>query len=355
MPAPKPFLVEARGCGNSDCMVALSPADSDLDCLGLETPIGRIDRALKQLWEGDEAKTRASLINLAIYTEDAGQLITDNSLLDHVAAQHACRALLILALPESQPPRARAWIQALCRPYQGKQVVCSEQISFVLEGGNAAQVQNIVFAHLDSDLPLVVLWQADLSKNFEERLYSRIDTLFIDSARWDDPARQFDALLVAMHAETGGFDVRDLAWTRSHFMRTALASCFQGAMVCQNLAKLKGVRITHLKGQRTTALLLAAWINQRLNASLSVDLIEKDSGPALHSLVLEGEGVRGEVRRECESCFVRVSSTCGEQTYEELLPADKDSDADLVSELLSRFHGSTLYTTMLPFVRSMLK
>lgn len=329
--------------------------DSDLDRLGLETPIGRIDRALKQLWEGDEAKTRASLINLAVYTEDSCLLVADNELLDHVAAQHACRALLILALPEAKPPRARAWIQALCRPYQGKQIVCSEQISFVLEGGDAAQVQNIVFAHLDSDLPLVVWWQADLSKNFEERLYSRIDTLVIDSARWADPVRQFDALLVAMNAETGDFDVRDLAWTRSHFMRTALATCFQDPASCHNLAKLRNIHITHLKGQRTTALLLAVWINQRLKAELSVELIEKDTGPALQGLVLEGDGIRGEVRRECDSCFVKVSSTCGENTREELLPADVDSDAELVTELLSRFHGSTLYSTLLPFVHSMLK
>lgn len=329
--------------------------DSDLDRLGLETPISRIDSALKQLWDGDEAKTRASITNLAIYTEDRCQLMADNELLDHVAAQHACRALLILSLPESQPQRARAWIQALCRPYQGKQVVCSEQISFVLEGGDAAQVQNIVFAHLDSDLPLVVWWQADLTKNFEEHFYSRIDTLIIDSSRWEDPARQFDALLTALNSETGGFDVRDLAWTRSHFMRTALATCFQDATACHNLSNLQTIRITHLKGQRATALLLAAWINQRLKGKLSLELVEKDSGPALQELVLEGPGVRGEVRRECESCFVKVSSICGEQTREELLPADVDSDADLVTELLSRFHGSTLYSSMLPYVRSMLK
>ena len=329
--------------------------DSDLDRLGLETPISRIDSALKQLWDGDEAKTRASITNLAIYTEDRCQLMADNELLDHVAAQHACRALLILSLPESQPQRARAWIQALCRPYQGKQVVCSEQISFVLEGGDAAQVQNIVFAHLDSDLPLVVWWQADLTKNFEEHFYSRIDTLIIDSSRWEDPARQFDALLTALNSEAGGFDVRDLAWTRSHFMRTALATCFQDATACHNLSKLQTIHITHLKGQRTAALLLAAWINQRLNSGLKLELIEKDSGPALQELVLEGPDVRGEVRRECESCFVKVSSTCGGQTREELLPADVDTDADLVSELLSRFHGSTLYSSMLPYVRSMLK
>lgn len=329
--------------------------DTELDRLGLETPISRIDRALKQLWEGDEAKTRASITNLAIYTEDSCQLMADNELLDHVAAQHACRALLILSLPESQPPRARAWIQALCRPYQGKQVVCSEQISFVLEGGDATQVQNIVFANLDSDLPLVVWWQADLTKNFEEHFYSRIDTVIIDSSRWEEPAQQFDALLAALNSETGGFDVRDLAWTRSHFMRTALATCFQDATACHNLSKLQTIRITHLKGQRTAALLLAAWINQRLKGELKLELIEKETGPALQGLVLEGPGVRGEVRRECESCFVKVSSTCGEQTREELLPADVDTDAELVTELLSRFHGSTLYSSMLPYVRSMLK
>ena len=281
--------------------------------------------------------------------------MADNELLDHVAAQHACRALLILSLPESQPPRARAWIQALCRPYQGKQVVCSEQISFVLEGGDATQVQNIVFANLDSDLPLVVWWQADLGKNFEEHFYSRIDTLIIDSSRWEDPAGQLDALLAALNSETGGFDVRDLAWTRSHFMRTALATCFQDATACQNLSKLQTIRIAHRKGQRTAALLLAAWINQRLKAELKLELVEKETGPALQELVLEGPGVRGEVRRECESCFVKVSSTCGEQTREELLPADVETDADLVTELLSRFHGSTLYSSMLPYVRSMLK
>lgn len=335
-------------------MPASSLNDADFARLGLEVPLARIDRALKDLWEQDDAKTRASLINFAIYTEDSCVLASDNELLEHITSEHACRALLIVCVPDA-PPRARAWIQALCRPYQGKQAVCSEQITFVLEGGDAAQVQNVVFAHLDSDLPLVVWWQGDLTKNFEERLYSRIDTLIIDSSRWSDPARQFDALTKVMQSETADFDVRDLAWTRSHFMRTALASCFQDAAALQNLAALKAIRITHLKGQRISALMLAAWINQRLNASLHVDLIEKDSGPALQSLVLEGDGVRGEVRRESESSFIRVCTSCGQHQHEDLLPADVEGDAELVSEQLSRFHGNTLYSTMLPFVRSMLK
>lgn len=336
-------------------MAASSLKDSDLGRLGLETPISRIESELKKLWENDEAKTRASLINLAIYTEDSSVLADDNALLDRVAAEHSCRALLILALPEAQPPRARAWIQALCRPYHGRQAVCSEQISFVLEGGDATQVQNIVFAHLNSDLPLVVWWQADITKHFHERFYSRIDTLIIDSARWSDPAPQFDALLTALGEETARFDVRDLAWTRSHLMRTALAGCFQDANALQNLSKLRKLTITHLKGQRMTALLLAAWINRRLDMSLELELIEKDSGPALQRLILEGEGVRGDVRRDCDSSFVHVCTSCGQHEHKELLPADADSDAELVNEQLSRRGGSTLYSGMLPLIRAMLK
>ncbi len=336
-------------------MPASSLNDADLSRLGIETPISRIDRALKDLWDQDEAKTRASLINFAIYTEDSGVLASDNDLLEHIASEHACRALLIVCLPEAQPPRARAWIQALCRPYQGKQTVCSEQITFVLEGGDAAQVQNVVFAHLDSDLPLVVWWQGALTKNFEERFFSRIDTLIIDSSRWSDPATQFAALVAVMAAETADFEVRDLAWTRSHFMRTALANCFQDAAALQNLSQIKRLRITHLQGQRTTALLLAAWIMQRLGSHLVADFSEVATGPALQSLLLEGDGVSAEVRRVADSHFVHVCATCGPHSHEEVLPADVDSDAELVSEQLSRFGGSTLYSSMLPFVRSMLK
>lgn len=334
--------------------MSTTPSDSlDLSRLGLETSISKIGRSLNQIWEGDDAKTRASLINLAIYTEESADLADANEVLEKVAAEHACRAMLILSLPKVKPARARSWIQALCRPYQGKQAVCSEQITFILEGGDAAQVQNLVFAHLDSDLPLVVWWQADLTKNFEERFYSRIDTLIIDSSRWTDPARQFDALL-AVKAENTDLDIRDLAWTRSHFMRTALASCFQDATALQNLAKLHTLRITHHQRQRTTALLLASWINKRLGTTLKLDLIEKDSGPALQSLVLEGDGVCGEVRRDCDSRFIHVCSTCGQHSNRELLPADVDSDAELINEQLSRYRGSSLYSTMLPFVRSLL-
>ena len=82
---------------------------------GLPVEIGRISRELGKLWEetGD-TKTRASLINLAIYTESAKSVSENTSLISQIATQHACRALLIFANPRATQEQAKAWISAHC-------------------------------------------------------------------------------------------------------------------------------------------------------------------------------------------------------------------------------------------------
>jgi hypothetical protein len=81
--------------------------EDTLACLGTEVPLTKIDRALKELWESDVAKTRASLINFAIYSEDADSLTENNDLLAKITAENACRALMITCLPEVKPQRER--------------------------------------------------------------------------------------------------------------------------------------------------------------------------------------------------------------------------------------------------------
>ena len=354
-------------------MSALSAYDSTISALGQEVPLGQVDKALKQIWESDEAKTRASLMNFAIYTECPEDLERNNRLLEQITSEHSCRALLVLRVPaQNGGPRARAWINALCRPYQGKQIVCSEQISFVLEGGDPAQLQNIVFAHLDSDLPLVVWWQGDLTSNFEERFYSEIDRLFIDSAQWHDPAEEFALLEDAYHGETSDFEAHDLEWTRSHFFRAALASCFQDAVALQKLPRLEEIEIAHAAPHRIAALLLAAWIAVRMGCTLdrkakgihftkpgggAIKLVlrAEAAGAPLQSLILKGPGLRAEIARDADSPFVQVCGTCGSHVHEEMLPADDDGAADLVSGQLSRAHGTSLFIEIVPMLRAMLR
>lgn len=345
------------------------PAEQDLSMLGTEVPLPKIDRALQELWASDEAKTRASLINFAIYSEDPAALERNNESLVKITADHSCRALLITCVPHMHPQRARAWINALCRPYQGRQVVCSEQISFILEGGDAAQVQNTVFAHLDSDLPLFIWWQGPLEMNFEERLYSRLHTLIIDSSSWAQPAKELACLEKAR--ATAAFDVRDLSWTRSHFMRTALAAAFQDVKAREQLGQVEGIEITHAPGQRCSALLLGGWICQRLGAvldeerpghvfrrengaSITLLLREQASQVALSSLRLHSPCLDLSVTRDGSSAFVRTHSACDGVCHDEMLPADLVSDADLISAQLSRAGGNTHFRTALPLLGRLL-
>jgi hypothetical protein len=350
-------------------MSNMPPSEATLSLLGSEVALPKIDRALQEIWSADEAKTRASLINFAIYSEDPESIASNNEHLARITSDHSSRALLITCMPETSPQRARAWINALCRPYQGKQVVCSEQISFLLEGGDAAQVQNVVFGHLDSDLPLFIWWQGALNRNFEERLYSRIHTLIVDSSSWQNPQVELSHLLAARDAAS--FDVRDLSWTRSHFLRTALASACQDAKALEHLPRLSQVDITHAPDQRCSALLLAGWISQRLGTVLDEAaeglvfrkkdgstirflLNESASACALSSLRLTAPCLELTIRREGGSAYVHTSAVCEGHSHEEMLPADVVGDAELISEQLGRAGGNTHFRAVLPLLSRML-
>ncbi len=344
-------------------------SENDLARLGMEVPLARVDKSLAELWENDSAKTRASLINFAIYTESASDLSRNMELLEAITAEHACRALLILNLPDAPAPNARAFINALCRPYQGQQVVCSEQVAFILEQATPQAVQNIVFAHLDSDLPLIVLWQGTLTRNFDERLYSHIDTLIVDSSLWQNPAIELSALTTALESETADFDVRDLSWTRSHFLRTSLATCFQDARALEHLPAITQIEITHASEHRMAALLLGAWIAQRLGGtpssnltfprangpSIQFTLTSVSTGPSLQKLHLTGPNVQIQISRHSDSRFVQVCTSCPNHKTQEIYPADVETDAELIGEQLSRAGGRTLYSSLIPQLRELLK
>src|SRR5262245_34337982 len=113
----------------------------DTTMLGQEVSLGQVDKALKELWGKDEARTKASLMNFAIYSEDPESLDDNTQLLSEITQEHACRGLLILVLPTDGEPQSRAFITAHCQLHEGHKSVCSEQVSFVIEGGNMGQVR----------------------------------------------------------------------------------------------------------------------------------------------------------------------------------------------------------------------
>lgn len=232
---------------------------------GLPVEIGRIEKDLGKLWEeSGESKTRASLINLAIYTESAEAVAKNTDLIAQIASEHACRAILVYANHSASTRGARAWINAHCHA-AGKREICSEQITFQLDGDSPSALTNVVFAHLDSDLPLCFWWQGQFPRQSDSRLWSWIDRLIFDSNEWDDPAGQF-ALVRQIAGERTV--LCDLNWTRLLSLRSGLAHFFDNACALPYLQRIDRVEIAHASGSRISALLLLGWLAGQLDWKL---------------------------------------------------------------------------------------
>lgn len=345
----------------------------DTSLLGEEVPLAKLDKAVRALWadESGGGKTRASLMNFAIYSEDLSSLENNTQLLASIAREHSCRALLILNDPEAETMSTRAWITAHCQLYDGKRSVCCEQLSFLLEGGGADRVRNVVFSNLESDLPLVLWWQGELTERLDERFCSVLDGLIVDSSHWKDAAGSLRRILAARDARKTHFTLGDLSWMRSHVMRVTLAAAFQNRTLLASLPGMTKLGIVHAPGYRAAGLLVAAWIGKQLHAKLkrsgsamsferpgaatmSIELSEGEAnGCPLQSLELSGPDASVTVTRECGSGFVHARTIQSDAEREEVQPAPRDNDADLIVEQLSRFGGTTRYFEAMPLFLEM--
>ena len=190
-----------------------APPEQPFFAQGIPVEIGKVQRELKKLWQDShEAATRASRLNLVIYSDAGSSLRANTALVEQIARQHALRAILI-AVKDVTPGGngVRAWVNAHCQVSKGgSKQRCSEQIAVQLEGDAARRelVPNIILSNLDSDLPLYLWRQGEFSDAPNEQLMAWVDCLIFDSAGWTHPARQFG--IVKKVAAAAGLGAR--AW-----------------------------------------------------------------------------------------------------------------------------------------------
>ena len=341
--------------------------------LGIPVEVGAIDTSLKDLWEADEVNTNASLMNFLVYTEDPDQLERNSEMVQHLTHEHACRAVLIAMNRRVSEVKVEAWITAHCHLAHGKKSICSEQIAFLLHGKSLGRLRNTVFAHLNSDLPLVFWWQGELSDLFEERLYRLLNRLIFDSASWSDPVAGFRKLTEARAETRGKLVTQDLSWTRSHFYRLAVARLFDEPMAQKAFPEITEVRVKGDPAHRMAVLLLLAWVATRAKWSVkrcSGDSWAMVSGERKEVAVEfewdEKSAPIGELVLVAPECEIRVSrevgnshliqSVRGEGHEVELNgPADADEPEGLVASQLSRGGKNSLFLTVLPLFIEMLE
>jgi glucose-6-phosphate dehydrogenase assembly protein OpcA len=338
--------------------------------LGTEVAVSEIDKELRKLWEKDEARTNASLMNLVVYSEATDGLLRNSAIIRDLTREHACRAILVEIDRSVPEPGLRAWITAHCHLAQGTKSVCCEQIAFHLSGRVTGRFRNTVFAHLNSDLPLVFWWQGELSDVFTERLVSVMNRLIIDSSGWRDPAAGFRKIDEATQMNRE-LVLQDLAWTRSWQFRVGLAGLFDDPIAQAALPGLRGGRIVHHPQHRNSALQLAAWLSLQARwqpvgrdgesfqfeskSGLKTIRLEADEASApLGRLELEAENLAVRVCREAGAAHVLREIETADYLANSLSPADPDDAAQLVALQLSRGGKNSLFQKILPRFRDFL-
>jgi len=327
---------------------------------GIAVPIGGIEKELGRLWEesGDD-KTRASLINLAVYNEKEGSLQMNSAIVQGIAGEHAMRAILIEADPEAAGSSASAWINMHCYPRGSKGgAVCSEQISFRLGGLAARSLQSVVFSHLDSDLPLALWWQADFRSPVEGKLWRWVDRLLFDSKHWKDPVAQFAIVSAIEGLPEARTVLCDLNWARCLPVRQALAGLFDSPFALPEIRRIRSLEITHAPGFRTTALLLVGWLADRLGwkldssnsfrdpsgATVTLTLTES-VGASIARLHVVSEGASFEVRRDPDSDqYVTSASGTAIPSSGRMVRAPREETREILLAELARGGRHPLYS-----------
>ncbi len=351
------------------------PAIAETYSLGLPVEVNKIDQELKKLWrESEDAATRASLVNLAVYSEDAGSLSKNTQLMANITENHACRAIVIEADCNAKENRVEAWISAHCHVSGvGSKQVCSEQISFLLKGGCTTLLPSIVFSHLDSDLPFYLWWQEEFREPMDPQLWTWVDRVIYDSQSWTDFRAQMHLLESAEQEANQRIVLCDLNWTRLDNVRFALAQFFDHPASHHNFAKINKVRVDFAPGCRSTAVLFTGWLAAQLGwQSGKTDVPNKLSFVGSSSRKIDvglrerpGEPI-GEVAVQTpEVEFVVAHAKCGdllevsrgkpdEKRVPQLMPAGKNDLVSLMSEELMRGGPHHVYLHAVNRVRDLL-
>lgn len=333
----------------------------------MEVKVSEIDHELHKLWEQDDARTNASLMNLVVYSERNGGLLENSRIINDLTRDNACRAILVEVCRDEETS-LKAWITAHCHLSHGMKSICCEQIAFRLTGRVTGRFRNTVFSHLNSDLPLVFWWQGGLSDVFTERLASVIDRLIVDSSMWTDPREEFARIQEAMEGNTG-LVVQDLAWTRCWQFRVGIASLFDNAIAQASLDRIDTVRIRYSKGNYNTSLQILSWLAVQADWNHIGDFVfEAKNGSRIKAEVTESEEssplglvefcsgkTRVRVSHEKGSTHLLREIVCGDYHVSSLSPADPEASEELVAQQLSRGGKNSLFLKVLPLFLQLLK
>ena len=267
-----------------------------------------------------------------------------------------------------------AWINAHCHIGQsGSKQICSEQISFRLEGECSSLLASIVFSHLDSDLPFYFWWQGELHDPMDPQLWAWVDRFIYDSNEWKNFNAQMPLVETAQKEARQRIVLCDLNWTRLDKIRFALAQFFDHPASHHHFAKMESVQVEFAPGFKSTAILLVGWLGAQLgwrnneparngscrfldgnNRKIDVELHPAE-GPPIGTVSLNSREIEFRVApAKCGDLLEVSRRGQNEKPIPQMLPAQSNDAVSLLSQELMRGGAHQVYLRALNCVRRLL-
>ena len=208
--------------------------------------VSSIERELGSLWrhaagaDHDLAVTRACSWNLLVNVSDQVDTEIVRGLIDLVVAAVPSRAIVLVPSTQTNGKEIEAFVSANCQiaPGGGK-LLCSEEITIQSYSGGDKHVPALVRALLVPDLPTALFWAGIAPLDPRQIAYfPSVDRLVFDSSR-GDPSTDFTPYATLPRDKV----LVDIAWLRTGFLRSMLASLFDPPTGAEPLSRIGRLRI----------------------------------------------------------------------------------------------------------------
>lgn len=337
---------------------------SEYAVLGKMVSFADIDHELSNMSAG-ESKVRASLMNLVIFSSRPKSLLTNREILKDLMEIQACRGILVELNANAPDNSSFAWIDAYCRLMGGSKTVCNEQLSFWLNGHMRGRIPNSVFAHLDSDLPLIFWWQGKLTPVFRPRLYKRMNRFLFDSSEWEDPGASYQRIIAAYQDTYHQMIPHDLEWGRTFYLRLGISKLFDEPAALAVLGDIDSLRIKYNPSNIVAVVWLLTWISSQCRwkfkssadkkcyfttddgRNVTVVLIEDQSAVCVSEIVFfTGEHFLSLKRENAHSAYDWAINLPALE-IEKILPADPVCTTELVAGQIARGGRNSIFSSLL--------
>jgi glucose-6-phosphate dehydrogenase assembly protein OpcA len=257
--------------------------------LGKTLDVEVVERQLAELWkqtEGDRnsdseaAVLRARVANLLVFVGSDAMLNEVHQVMPELTATHPSRVLLMLGRREAEDRDIEMSVDSFFQSDKrmGGKRLCCEEVSFKAQGKFVVELPSAALPLVVPDLSTFLWWRNSLrvSDKVFDTLVRAVDRLVLDSAEFDEPARdliEIDKLYVQDQSSEVG--ISDLNWARLTLWRGLLADFYDVPAYQIWLDRIDFVGIDYAgpelapEAVAPQALLIAGWLASRLGWTLA--------------------------------------------------------------------------------------